>query len=168
MKNKIWVIIIIILFVSILVIAKNITVEKPPVEAENVSKNSGINAVVDINTDDFLNVVLNSNTKVLVDFYADWCEPCKILSPLVEEIANENTSIEFYKVNVDDNDELANKYRIMYIPTLIVFDNGKEIGRTIGVVEKSKIEEMIKWCVASRLKVLEIALLSWHELQLMI
>ena len=80
----------------------------------------------------------------MVDFYADWCQPCKILSPLVEEVASENENIKVVKVNIDDNESLSNEYGIKYIPTLILFENGKEVSRNIGAIPKEKIEEMVK------------------------
>ena len=96
--------------------------------------------IKELNKDTF-NEVLESNEKVLVDFYADWCGPCKMLSPIMEEIAKE---YKVYKVNVDESSDLAQEYGIMSIPCIIVFQNGKDINRSIGLKSKSEIEEMVK------------------------
>ncbi len=79
------------------------------------------------------------NGTVLVDFYADWCGPCKMVAPIVEEIANERTDITVGKVNVDENGAIAAKYGIVSIPTLIVFKNGKEHARLVGYRPKEDI-----------------------------
>ena len=79
--------------------------------------------------------------KVLVDFYANWCGPCKMLSPVLEKISNE---IKVIKVNVDSNQELAREYGVMSIPCLILFEEGKEIKRNIGFMPEAKIKDFIK------------------------
>ena len=89
------------------------------------------------NMDDFEKIIQN---KVLVDFYADWCGPCRMLGPILEELEN----IQILKVNVDNFQEIANKYGVMSIPTLILFNEGKEINKIIGLRSKSDIEDMIK------------------------
>ena len=81
---------------------------------------------------------INANT-TLVDFYADWCGPCKMIAPIVEEIANERGDITVGKVNVDDDSALAMKYNVVSIPTLIVFKNGKEQSRIVGYRPKEAI-----------------------------
>lgn len=81
---------------------------------------------------------INANT-TLVDFYADWCGPCKMIAPIVEEIANERDDITVGKVNVDDDGALAMKYNVVSIPTLIVFKNGKEHSRIVGYRPKEAI-----------------------------
>ena len=101
-------------------------------------------SVAEIDENEFEKLVLKSNKKVLVDFYADWCGPCKALSPLVAEVANENKGVAFYKVNVDNNKALSGKYGIRYIPTLIVFENGKVKKTSTGYIEKAEIEKLIK------------------------
>lgn len=89
---------------------------------------------------------LNSKKKILIDFFATWCGPCKMLSPILEDIAkdmkNENTIIG--KVDVDENFEIARSYGIMSVPTLILFKNGEEVERSIGLKNKSAILEMLK------------------------
>ena len=101
-------------------------------------------AVNRVTNDTFDAEVLKSETPVLVDFYADWCGPCKMLAPLVEEIAEEGTGYRVYKLNVDDAPELAARYGVMSIPTLIVFKNGEVAGKTVGVQSKQTILGMLK------------------------
>lgn len=81
-------------------------------------------------------------SKVLVDFYANWCGPCKMLSPILEQLANE-VDIDIIKVDVDKYQDLAREYRVMSIPCLILFDNEKEIKRTLGFMPKEKLKEFI-------------------------
>ena len=75
----------------------------------------------------------------LVDFYADWCGPCKMMSPIVDEIADERTDVTVAKVNVDESSELASRFDVVSIPTLIIFKDGKEAGRIIGFKPKAAI-----------------------------
>ncbi len=84
------------------------------------------------------------NGKVLVDCYAPWCGPCRMLGPIVEEVAKEVTDYTFYKLNVDDNEEIAIKYGIMSIPTLLVFDNGELKEQSVGLKSKSELKELLK------------------------
>lgn len=89
--------------------------------------------------------VLKSDKTVLVDFYADWCGPCKMMAPTVEQIANElDGEAVVGKLNVDDNEEIAMKYSVMSIPTLIVFKNGQAVDKKVGVQSKETILAMIK------------------------
>lgn len=81
--------------------------------------------------------------KVVVDFYATWCGPCKMLGPVFEEVANES-SIKFVKVDIDEHEDLCREYKVMSVPTLILFENGKEVRRNIGFVPKEKLIEFIK------------------------
>lgn len=90
-----------------------------------------------LNTQNFSTEI--SNGKTLVDFYADWCGPCKMVAPIVEEIANEYPDITVGKVNVDLDGEIAMKYNIVSIPTIIVFENGKEKSRIVGYRPKEEI-----------------------------
>ncbi len=82
--------------------------------------------------------------KVLVDFYATWCGPCKLISPIIEEISKENKNLKVIKIDVDMFPELSRKYGIMSIPTLIVFSKGKEVKKHIGYLEKEEIEDLLK------------------------
>ena len=87
--------------------------------------------------------VMNSNKPVLLDFWAPWCAPCRMVAPTVEEIASERVDIKVGKINVDEQPELANKFGIMSIPTLVVMKNGKIVQRVSGVRPKNTILEML-------------------------
>lgn len=82
--------------------------------------------------------------KVVVDFFATWCGPCKMLGPVFEEVSNEVKDIKFIKVDIDKHEDLCRKYKVMSVPTLILFDNGKEIKRSIGFIPKDRLKEFIK------------------------
>ena len=94
------------------------------------------------NLEDFDKIV--GEKKVLVDFYADWCGPCKMLSPILEEISKENKDITILKVNVDDFGEIAERYGIMSIPNLKLFENGKISKEQVGLSTKEELEKLIK------------------------
>ena len=100
--------------------------------------------VLKISADNFKKEVLEESKTVVVDFYADWCGPCKMISPVVEAVAKENEQAKFVKINVDDAQELAMEYNIMSIPTLVVIKNGEEVNRTVGLLDKSELLELIK------------------------
>ena len=100
--------------------------------------------VLKVTSENFEEEVLKSDKTVLIDFYADWCGPCKMFSPVVEAVATENEDIKVVKVNVDDAQDLAIQYQVMSIPTIVVIKDGQEVNRTVGVVSKSQIEEMVK------------------------
>ena len=100
--------------------------------------------IIKIKEEEFEEKVLKNNKKVLVDFYADWCGPCRMLSPIIEEIAKENDEYEFVKVNVDDCHEVSRKYGVMSIPTLIVFENGVEKKKTLGFHSLDEVKEFLK------------------------
>lgn len=89
--------------------------------------------------------VLGADKPVLVDFYADWCGPCKMMAPAVEQLADELEGVAVVgKLNVDENEDIAMKYGIMSIPTLMVFKDGKPVNKVIGVQSKDAIEQMVK------------------------
>ena len=96
-------------------------------------------AVVTITMENFETEVLKSDQPVIVDFWADWCGPCKRLSPAVEELSNETSSVKIGKVNVDEQPELASKFQVMSIPTLIAFKNGKVYNTSVGLIPKNAI-----------------------------
>ncbi|MBQ3087083.1 MAG: thioredoxin [Clostridia bacterium] len=100
-------------------------------------------AVLHITKDNFESEVLNSEKPVLLDFWASWCGPCKMIAPFVEEIANERSDIKVGKINVDDDPELAVRFQVMSIPTLIVFKDGKEQKRNVGLISKERILQML-------------------------
>ncbi|HJC42361.1 MAG TPA: thioredoxin [Candidatus Mediterraneibacter gallistercoris] len=101
-------------------------------------------AVVKLTTENFDQEVLQAGQTVLVDFYADWCGPCKMMGPVVEEIANEETGVKVCKINIDEEMAVAQKYGVMSIPTFIAFKNGEIAGKQIGAVPKSKLQDMIR------------------------
>ena len=100
-------------------------------------------SVIEANKDNFEKEVLKSEKKVLVDFNAEWCGPCKMLKPIVDEIAESNDNIKVVSVNIEDEDELAEEYNIFSIPCLVVIDKGKEIKRSVGLISKEDIESLI-------------------------
>ena len=110
----------------------------------NIYKEDIKMAVVKLTTDNFEQEVLQAQQPVLVDFYADWCGPCKMMSPIVDEIAEEESEIKVCNINIDQAMEIAQKYRVMSIPTFIAFKNGEEAGRQIGAVSKGELLSLIK------------------------
>jgi len=93
--------------------------------------------------------VLNSDKPVFVDFWAEWCGPCRAVSPTVEEVSKDyDGKVDFVKVNVDENNELASKYNIFSIPTLAIFQNGEVIAQTAGAASKDKIKAYIDQHIA--------------------
>jgi len=95
--------------------------------------------VLKITNKNFEEEILNGEITAIVDFYAEWCGPCKMMSPIIDEIATENPNIKVAKINVDENEELAAKYNIMSIPTIIIFKNGNVHKQFIGVTSKNNI-----------------------------
>ena len=101
-------------------------------------------SAININKDNFSQEVLNSEKPVLVDFWASWCGPCKMLAPLVEELAAAHPELTVCKVNVDENPELAMGYRIASIPTLLLFRGGKVAAQTVGFQNREALEAFIQ------------------------
>ena len=100
-------------------------------------------AAININNNNFLSEVMSSEKKVLLDFWAPWCGPCRMVVPMVEEIAKERPDIKVAKINVDENPELATRFGIMSIPTLVVMENGKIIDQAMGARPKNAILAML-------------------------
>ena len=100
-------------------------------------------SAININKDNFQNEVMNSSNPVLLDFWAPWCGPCRMVVPIVEEIAEERSDITVGKVNVDEQPELASQFGIMSIPTLVVIKDGKLVNQALGARSKSSILEML-------------------------
>ena len=98
---------------------------------------------VHVTNDNFESEVMESSTPVLIDFYANWCMPCKMLSPIIDEIAHEISNAKVCKVNIDEEPELATQYGVMSIPTLAVFKDGKLVRSAVGVRPESYILEML-------------------------
>ena len=101
-------------------------------------------SVQKLTTQDFENKVLKGNGTSLVDFYADWCGPCKMMAPIMDELANERPDIGVFKVNVNENPDLAAKFGVVSIPTLITFKDGKEAAQSVGYKPKQDILTLLQ------------------------
>jgi|TARA_B110000438_G_scaffold227472_1_gene221905 thioredoxin 1 len=103
-----------------------------------------MNSVIETNDENFDNVVLKSDLPVLVDFWAPWCGPCKLLGPTLEEISTENEGkLSIVKINIDENQEMAAKYGIKSIPTMLIFKNGELKNQLVGSMPKKDIEKIL-------------------------
>ena len=100
-------------------------------------------SVITITDKNYEEEVLQSDKTVLMDFWADWCGPCKMLSPVVDAVAEERDDIKVVKVNVDENQLLAQEYRVMSIPTLVVIKDGQEVNRSVGLISKDEVLALI-------------------------
>ena len=101
-------------------------------------------AVVKLTTETFDQEVLQAGQTVLVDFYADWCGPCKMMAPVVEELAGEEPGVKVCKINIDEEMAIAQRYGVMSIPTFIAFKNGEVAGKQVGALPKSKLQEHVR------------------------
>ncbi|MDY4487632.1 MAG: thioredoxin [Candidatus Limivicinus sp.] len=100
-------------------------------------------SAINVNRNNFNQEVLNSDKPVLMDFWAPWCGPCRMVGPLVEEIAKERSDIKVVKINVDEEQELAMQFRVMSIPTLLVMKNGRIVNQAVGARPKAQILAML-------------------------
>lgn len=100
-------------------------------------------SVLHINKSNFEQEVLNSDKPVLVDFWATWCGPCRMIAPFIDEIANERSDIKVAKINVDEDPELAVQYQVMSIPMLLVIKDGKVVNQAVGAMPKEKILNLL-------------------------
>lgn len=99
--------------------------------------------VIDINESEFQEEVINSKIKVLVDFNAEWCGPCKMMRPILDKYAEEHDNVKIVSINVDNNNELARKYNVFSIPCLVVIKDGKELDRTVGLISRTELDDLI-------------------------
>lgn len=100
-------------------------------------------SVLHITKDNFEAEVLQSSVPVMIDFWATWCGPCRMLTPVIEQLGNEVTNAKIGKINVDEEQDLAMQFNVMSIPTVIVIKDGKEVGRSVGVKPKSALLKML-------------------------
>ena len=101
-------------------------------------------AVLHVTKDSFEKEVLKSDVPVLVDFWATWCGPCRALGPILDEVSEEVSSVKIVKVNVDEESDLAGDFRIMSIPTMILFKDGKPVEKSVGLLQKNEVLDLIK------------------------
>lgn len=101
-------------------------------------------ALINATSETFEREVFNTNGTVLVDFWAAWCGPCQMLSPVLHEVAEEHPEVKIVKVNVDENEDLAIKFNVMSIPTLIVYKDGKSVNRVMGARDKEGILDLLE------------------------
>lgn len=101
-------------------------------------------SVIHVNKNSFQEEVLNSKQPVLLDFWASWCGPCRMISPILDELAEENPDVKFVKINVDEEPELANQFQVMSIPALFVLQNGEVVAQSLGVKPKAQILAMLE------------------------
>jgi len=142
MKNKILIVIATLFFVVGMIILSIYLNSRDKVEISN-EEESGME-IMKVTSSNFEEEVLNSDKTVLIDFYADWCGPCKMFSPIVEAVAAENEDIKVVKIDVDNAQDIAIKYQVMSIPTTVVIKDGKEVNRAVGMMSKSDLIEMVK------------------------
>ena len=142
MKNKILTIITIVFFVVGMIILSIYLNNRNKVEISK-KEESGME-IMKVTSANFEEEVLNSDKTVLIDFYAEWCGPCKAYSPIVEAVASENEDIKVVKIDVDNAQDIAMKYQVMSIPTTVIIKNGQEVNRAVGMISKSDLVEMVK------------------------
>lgn len=100
--------------------------------------------VKDLKSNVFKESVLDKKGLVMVDMYANWCGPCKMLAPIVDMVSENEEDVDFYKVDVDENSDLAEEYKVMTIPTLLLFKDGELMDKSIGFITKEQVLEMIE------------------------
>lgn len=100
--------------------------------------------VVDVTKDNFDKEVLKSKGLVVCDFNADWCGPCRMLRPIIDELAETRSEAKFVSINIDNEEELAMNYGVSSIPCLVLFKDGKEVNRSVGLISREKLEEFIE------------------------
>ncbi|MCI9038729.1 MAG: thioredoxin [Clostridia bacterium] len=141
MKKKVIIVSLILVFILILIGINILLNGQRDATIESGEKQE--EKVIEVTSENFEEVVLKSEKPVLIDFYATWCGPCKILSPIVEEVAKENENVKFVKIDIDKTDDIALQYQVMSIPTLVLIQNGEEKDRIVGIVDKTQILDFI-------------------------
>jgi len=101
-------------------------------------------AIAQVDTDDFGTAVLESDVPVVVDFYATWCGPCRLITPILEELSGRMDSVRFVKVDIDESPDVAQKYAVTGVPTLVVFKGGEEADRKVGALPKPALESWVQ------------------------
>ena len=147
MKKKLMIIILVVVFVLALVAINIFLSRQNQTGTEGKEKQETKKQeekVIEVTSQNFEEEVLKSEKPVLIDFYATWCGPCKILSPIVEEAAKENENAKFVKIDIDKTDDIAMQYQVMSIPTLVLIQNGEEKDRIVGIVDKNQILDFIE------------------------
>ncbi len=145
MNKKVITIVLIILFIIILILLSMlINNQNKLIVNKNSDREESKVEILKITSENFEEEVLKSEKTVLIDFYADWCGPCKMLSPIVEEVAAEREDLKVVKINIDDEQELAIKYDVMSIPTLVVIKSGEEVNRGVGLMNRTAILNLVK------------------------
>ena len=154
MKDKIIIIILTIVFIGLLVgmnfFLKEETNKK--LNGNDIELNQNTNNkeeeskmnILKVTGENFEEEVLKSEKTVLIDFYAEWCGPCKMMAPIIEKVAENNEDVKVVKINVDEAQDIAMKYQVMSIPTLVVIKDGKEAKRSVGLIGQDDIENLIK------------------------
>lgn len=150
MKNKILILICVLLFVTAMFVTKMYldNARDIRVSEENINNTENNNIqeskILKVESDTFEEEVLNTTQTVVIDFYATWCGPCKMYTPIVEEFAEENQDIKVVKIDIDESQDIAFEYNVMSIPTTIIIKDGKEVDRAVGVIGKDVLSQMIK------------------------
>ena len=152
-KKILWILCLIVFIGSLVLLNKYLTNSSNSINVddkiaysdEELDQETVSSSIIQITSSNFEEIVLNSNKTVLIDFYADWCPPCKKLSPIIEEVASENTdeNLVFARINIDDEQNLAAQYGIQPIPTLVLLKSGKEVDRRVGYMEKTDVKDFI-------------------------
>ena len=152
-KKTLWILCLIVFIGSLVLLNKYLTNSSNSINVddkiaysdEELDQDIVSSSIIQITSTNYEEIVLNSNKTVLIDFYADWCPPCKKLSPIIEEVASENTdeNLVFARINIDDEQNLAAQYGIQPIPTLVLLKSGKEVDRRVGYMEKTDVKDFI-------------------------
>lgn len=150
MKNKILIMICCLLFIvamfGIKIYLDNANKTSISEESIKNTENNTIkeSKILKVESNTFEGEVLNSTKIVVIDFYATWCGPCKMYTPIVEKFAEENEDIKVVKIDIDENQDIAMKYNVMSIPTTIIIKEGKEVDRAVGIISKDDLSQMVK------------------------